>query len=185
MIELMVVIAIVGILASIAAPSFSELIRNQRLSTASSALQISLNTARSEAIKNGSNAKVTVAAAASAGNWVGGWTVFLDGTSNANNAVAPAADSGTGMAAIKRLEVVAAPSGSVSFGQYDPYVGVHLDYFTYNGQGRLIKADGTAQQVDRTVWFYSGSSNKYCVIVTASGRVRSTSVSSASTCPND
>src|SRR3989338_3593085 len=50
MIELMIVIAIAAILASIAAPSFSDFINNTRLTSTMSQLTSDLNRARSEAI---------------------------------------------------------------------------------------------------------------------------------------
>ena len=92
LIELMVVIAIVAILAAIAAPSFRELLQKNRLSSASSALQVSLGLARSEAVKRGADAMVTVVANHTAGDWTQGWTVFVDKTNNANLGVAPSSD---------------------------------------------------------------------------------------------
>ena len=60
MTELMIVVAIVGILAAIAAPSFKGLSESQRVKTASFELYSLLSVARSEAIKR--NANVTIAA---------------------------------------------------------------------------------------------------------------------------
>ena len=107
LIETMMVVAIVAILASIAGPSMVEMYRTTRLSSASSALQVSLSLARSEAIKRGSDARVTVVANTTAGVWTNGWTVFADGTTNANAGVAPTADT-TVAPIVTRLEVVAA-----------------------------------------------------------------------------
>ncbi len=144
LIETMVVVAIVAILGAIAAPSFKEMVRNNRLSAASSALQVSLSLARSEASKRGSDARVTVAANTTAGGWANGWTVFEDKTTNANAGVAPSADS----ASVKRLEVVAAPSTPISVSQTSS-----LTYFTYNGQGRLITATGSSG-ANRSCWLF-------------------------------
>jgi type IV fimbrial biogenesis protein FimT len=60
LVELMVVVAVVGILAVIAAPSMSALIRWNRLTGASGELTSALQIARSEAIRR--NARVTVCA---------------------------------------------------------------------------------------------------------------------------
>jgi type IV fimbrial biogenesis protein FimT len=172
-IEVMVVIAIAAILAGIAAPSFTELLRRNRLSSASSALQISLSLARSEAVKRGSDARVTVAANGAAGSWTNGWTVFVDKTTTANAGVGPTADSAT----VTRLEIAGAPSMPVSIGQTGA-----LNYFSYNGQGRMIDVSGGAV-VNRAFWFFDGTSQKYCLVVNNTGRVRATRVETAESCP--
>ncbi|MGH8455179.1 MAG: GspH/FimT family pseudopilin [Nevskiales bacterium] len=73
LIELMITVAIVGILASIAAPSFSGLIAATRIKGVASSLHMSLLKARSEAVKR--NASVRVQRTGS--NWATGWTVVL------------------------------------------------------------------------------------------------------------
>lgn len=50
LLELMVVVALVAILASLAAPSFTGMIANQRVSTAAQELQVLLQFARAEAV---------------------------------------------------------------------------------------------------------------------------------------
>lgn len=175
LIELMVVVAMVAILAGLAAPSFTEMLRNNRLAAASSALQVSLSLARSEAVKRGADARVTVAANTTAGVWTNGWIVFVDGTSNANGGLGPAADV-AGAAGVTRLEVAAAPSGPVSASQTLPAI----NYFTYNGQGRLIDALGA--MAPRSFWFFDGTSQKYCLIVNNTGRVRAARVDSSASC---
>ncbi len=74
LIELIVAIAVLGIAVSLAAPSFSETMRNQRLSSRSFALQEDLAYARAEAVKLQGN----VALAAKSGNLSNGWVVFED-----------------------------------------------------------------------------------------------------------
>jgi len=175
LIETMMVVVIVAILAAIAGPSMVEMYRSTRLSSASSALQVSLNLARSEAIKRGSDARVTVVANTAAGVWTNGWTVFADGTTNANGAVAPTADSATAT----RLEVAAAPTGPLTFSQSGG-----ANYFIYSGQGRLIDTAGAAV-VGRTVWFSNAGSDRFCLIITNTGRVRTMRSPSATVCPTD
>lgn len=75
-IELMTVVVVVGILAMIAVPSFSNMMANNRIKAASSNLHMSLLKARSEAIKR--NASVTVTP--NAGGWVAGWRVQAGAT---------------------------------------------------------------------------------------------------------
>lgn len=72
MIELMVVVTVAVVLATLAVPSFSQFIIGQRVKTASFDLASSLLLARSEAIKR--NADVTVAPKTAA-DWAGGWSV--------------------------------------------------------------------------------------------------------------
>lgn len=176
-IELLVVVAIAAILVALGAPSFSEMMRRNRLSAAASALQVSLSLARSEAVKRGSDARVTVAANTTAGAWTNGWTVFVDGTGTANGGVAPTVDT-TGATAVTRVEVVAAPTGPVSTGQTGS-----LNYFTYNGVGRLITTTGAS--ANRSFWFFDDTSERYCLVLNVTGRVRNTRVASGAPCPAD
>lgn len=74
LLELMVIIAIVGVLLAMAIPSFSDMIRNNRLTTYSNELVTSLNIARSEALKR--NQHVVVRKTGT--NWGDGWQIFVD-----------------------------------------------------------------------------------------------------------
>src|SRR5450756_2718617 len=71
MIELLVVIAIAGILAALAAPSFSDLIASKRAQAVASELYVALLKARSEAVTR--NANVTLAPTTTTGGWRNGW----------------------------------------------------------------------------------------------------------------
>ena len=71
-IELMIVVVIVAILATFAAPNLSEMVGRMRLKTASGELHTSLLFARSEAIKR--NAVVTIVPT-NAADWSQGWQV--------------------------------------------------------------------------------------------------------------
>lgn len=73
MIELMVVVVIMAVLASLAAPSFRTFIISQRLKTASFDLYSSLLFARSEAVKR-PNGTVQITPT-DVTNWASGWTV--------------------------------------------------------------------------------------------------------------
>ena len=77
MVELLITIAIATILTTVAIPSFSALIANQRAKTAASELFASFLTARSDAIMR--NANVTVSPLA--GGWSQGWQI-LDPANN-------------------------------------------------------------------------------------------------------
>lgn len=77
LIELLVTIAIAGILATIGIPSFTQTIKNSRLTTNINMLLTSLNYARSEAVKRNNTVFVARIGGASQ-NWDNGWNVFVD-----------------------------------------------------------------------------------------------------------
>lgn len=70
--ELMVVVAVVGILAAIAVPSFQSLTQSQQVKNASFELFSSLSLARSEAIKRNGNVTVTPT---DEDDWGKGWAI--------------------------------------------------------------------------------------------------------------
>jgi len=74
-IELMITLAIAAILVSLAAPSFKDIIQNNRMTTQYNELLASLSVARSEAIKRGED---VIALSSNGNNWENGWTVFVD-----------------------------------------------------------------------------------------------------------
>jgi len=80
LIELMITLAIAGVLLATAAPSMREFIQNNRSATQINELQATLNLGRSEAIKR--NSSITICRSSNgsscAGNWQDGWIVFTD-----------------------------------------------------------------------------------------------------------
>ena len=87
LIELLLVVAVVAVLQSLAAPSLAGMANSMRLSTATNSLFSSLLLARSEAIKRNSRAVVCKSATGNAcittGGWEQGWIVFHDANNNA------------------------------------------------------------------------------------------------------
>ncbi len=97
LVEVMIVLSIVGILASIAVPSFMQMIRSTNISGGVNTLMSDLRYARSESIRRGGGVvmcrsddpEATVPAcgsgSGSSGNgWVTGWIIFHDLNNNAN-----------------------------------------------------------------------------------------------------
>ena len=87
LIELMVVLAIAAILASVAVPGFRALIQNNRLATQANELAGTMNFARSEAIKRGLSVTVCVSTDQATCAvllppapfpWGSGWIAFVD-----------------------------------------------------------------------------------------------------------
>lgn len=82
LVELMVTISIMAIIASVALPSYQNMIENTELRTASQAFYGSLVLARSEAVKN--NQPVVICkssngtSCAGSGNWESGWLIYID-----------------------------------------------------------------------------------------------------------
>ena len=74
LIELMVTLAMVAILMTVAVPSLTTFQRNSELTSFSNSLLSGINAARGEAMKRGRNAMVVP----KDGDWNKGWTVFVD-----------------------------------------------------------------------------------------------------------
>lgn len=83
LVELMITIAIVAILASVAVPSYQTFILNNRMTSQSNEFLSALQLARSEAVNRGRRVSVCKSANSTActtsGNWAQGWIVFVDG----------------------------------------------------------------------------------------------------------
>jgi len=75
LIELMITVAIVGVLAKLAAPAMQQMILAENVRSATSDLQTALYYTRSEAIKRASNVDIVP----NSGDWKNGWVVQLSG----------------------------------------------------------------------------------------------------------
>ena len=84
LIELMITLAIAGVLIASAAPSMREFIQNNRSATQTNELQTALSFTRSEAIKQGMSISICKSddGAGCGGNWQDGWVVFVDDDSD-------------------------------------------------------------------------------------------------------
>lgn len=80
LVELMVTLAIAAIVMTMAIPSFTDMTKNNRLTTQTNQLVTALNLARSEAITRRVAIDVTATDAADSGNeWGEGWSVAVNG----------------------------------------------------------------------------------------------------------
>lgn len=79
LIELLVALAVVVIVTTLAVPSFSRLVDSNRVETAAAGLSAAAMLARSEAIKRGTIVALCAGSGVACGtDWGAGWTVFLD-----------------------------------------------------------------------------------------------------------
>lgn len=78
--ELLIVIAIIGIFASLGAPNFRDMIERQRIATTVNDFFSAIYLARSEAIRLG--ARVDLVPKDATGDWAKGWVVFIDENGN-------------------------------------------------------------------------------------------------------
>lgn len=124
MVELLVVVAIAAILASIASPSFTALINNTRLSSTMSQLTNDLNRARLEAIKRNSWVLVCVRNAGNdcgtGTNWQNGWVVCHIGNSAATTCDASTATNPNPIAVHQAINTHHTLVGSVAAIRFNP-----------------------------------------------------------------
>lgn len=84
LVELMITLAIAGIIATVAVPSFMGMIASSRVTAASNELVTALNLAKSESIRSGYNTILCKSNDGSTcgGNWSDGWLLFIDANSD-------------------------------------------------------------------------------------------------------
>jgi type IV fimbrial biogenesis protein FimT len=152
--ELMVTVAIAGILLGVAIPSFTSIISSNRLTTYANELVMALNFARSEAIKRGQSVTIKHNGNTS-GDWRSGWTVFTD-----------LHGDGT-------LDIA---DGDTLLRTYDPLPtsfnlrGTYMDYITYQALG--TSANGSFIVCDNSDNNNIPEANTSRLIIVFMGRVR-------------
>jgi type IV fimbrial biogenesis protein FimT len=91
LLEMMAAVAVLGILLALGVPSFTQMIRNNRVVANTNELVVALSAARSEAVKRGlptavcarTGATTDVCRTGTANNWGTGWLVFTDAAGTA------------------------------------------------------------------------------------------------------
>lgn len=83
LIELMVAVAVVGVVVAIGMPSFGELLKNNRMVTQANAIIASLQQARSETINRGISVRIEPLVAGT--DWSAGWQLRIDGSNPSDN----------------------------------------------------------------------------------------------------
>ena len=170
LVELLVVITIAGILASMAVPSFRSMLVRRAATSAASDLASDFRFARSEAIKRSSFVSVCRstdgAACAAAGDWNVGWIVYLDRNGNQS------ADSGDDV-----LKVHGAPSSISSMGRIGAASSTRA-VFMYQPTGLALNAtESFVVTADSSI-----KDGTRLVCVSALGRMRVSAAGVAATC---
>ena len=138
LVELMVTVAIIGILAAIALPSYQALIINSRMTTQANEFLTTLEFTRSEAVKrntrvsmcksdNGTSCLINPATDATA-SWQPGWLVFVDGGAAGN---------------IDGADTILKVHGALTGGS--TLVGNLPNFVSYVSTGQAQQADGSMQ----------------------------------------
>jgi len=158
LVELLVVMAVLGILLGIGVPALDQFAADSRLTATTNRLVSALHLARSEAVRR--NTRVTLCASADGvfcaadGDWDQGWIVFVDG-------------SGTGARAAG--DPLLAVGEGVAHGITVTGNSPVRHYVSYVGLGATRRANGSLQMGTLTVC--AGAEGRR-VIISRTGRPR-------------
>jgi len=162
LIEVLVVIAIMGIAMAVAMPGLRDLMDNQKMKTATFDLVTTVMQARSEAIKFGATAGASISIVASSGTSVNaakfnnGWCIVFSSTS-ACDVSSPAGD----------VMNIAVPVANVVYTVTTcTTASVTSCAITFGRSGRLVSGAAVKIQVDNDS---GGASMPRCVTIDASG----------------
>ena len=162
LIEVMVVLALMGLIPALATPVLSAIINSSRINNGAEAIFNSLQLTRSEAAKRNSRVVMckssTGQECADSGDWQQGWIIFQD--SNNNGVV----DSG---------EDIIYREGPQSAQLKLSGNGPVKDYVSYNAYGKSKLTTGAFQAGTITVCLHSaGKTDARTVVINSSGRPR-------------
>ena len=174
LIELMIVMVIVAIFVTVGVPNFQNLISDNRLSTQTNRIVASLQFARSEALKTGTQVIVcrstdgSTCAAGTGTTWETGWLVYVD-ADNSNT--------------LNAGDVVLQSSGSLSSGNTLRAAGAFDTSITYMPTGLQSLGNGNFRLCDG----YSPDVNQgRSISISTTGRVQSQKATAATplaSCP--
>ena len=146
--ELLVVIAVSGILLAVAVPAFSTFVLSERQSAETNSLAFSLDFARSEAIKQDNPGGIEVCASSdgltcTGGTWSQGWIVVPSGGGTVLQVV-PALTSGNTLTAGGVTSTTFAPNGlpstNITFNLCDRRGAAYARYIELGAAGRVYAA---------------------------------------------
>ncbi|MFV3368612.1 GspH/FimT family protein [Pseudomonas sp. NY15435] len=161
LVELLLTLALLAIALSLAAPSFSEMLRNQRTSTATQGLRNALDFARESAAHSGQPISIAAANA----DWASGWEVFVD-TDN------------RGVRAPQQPPIVAhGPLGDISI-RTD---SLSRRYIHFTPRGNAIQPNGAF--LSGTLTLCGAGRTSFRVVFNKAGRIRTEAGNTEDFCP--
>lgn len=165
LIELIVTLVVASILLTMAVPGFTALIKNNRMTAQVNGLVVSLNLARSEAVKRGVSVTVCKRNSAgddcnNAGDWQDGWIVFIDDDMDADHSETNVDGDGDVDTGEEILRVMPALAGgnTLAFGN---------NRVTFDSRGFSVGFNGSFRLCDDR-----GAEDASGLIVSNTGRVR-------------
>ena len=191
LIELMVTLAIIGILLMVGVPSLKTLMQGNQLVASTNELHSALHVARSEAIKL--NTRVSIcessdgATCATTGSWRNGWIVFVDGNGLtpgdlANTGAACAADTNTDCL----LRIHAGFTDNLLSVAGVNAGGVSVSSVTFSSRGLPRAANGTALSGSFSLCSFNDNDNvidSRAVVLSFSGQARVSDNAAVISCP--
>lgn len=166
LVELLTTVAIIVVILTLAAPSFTAFQRNSELTGVANTLLSSLSAARSEAMKRGRNTLVVPSPDCTSpswgDDWSKGWVVFVD------NDASQTLNSGDDVLSCepKVPQAVTAITGSAPEGFQDPDGKLYL-MFNGSGYPRLLSGAFQSSSLD----FTNGAETRR-IISNPAGRLR-------------
>lgn len=157
LIELLVVVAIAGVLLGIGVPNMQQYIVSSRLSSSANEFFTALNLARSEAVRRGVQVTLVSNGAANSRNWTSGWTMFVD--SNTDGALTAGEEVlrvGAGFDAPMTMY------GSANFGTF----------VAFDSSGRLTGGGGSFVICHGTSLVVDGIPRSRALVLNSAGRAR-------------
>lgn len=178
LIELMIVIAIASILMTLAVPSFSLMINNSKVTSATNEFIGSLNLARSEALKRSNNVSLCMSGNTAYSACLSpvptgtsytekGWIVFSD--CNANGVIdTAAAAAGCADGGVDQRLKVGESNDQVKMDTHN------MDYVTFNLSGRVVGGGTPSFDVETSTSNTSVKKNQ--ITINRIGRVKATKI---------
>lgn len=190
--ELMITVAIVGILATVGVPSLKTFLQGNQLIASTNELLSALHIARSEAIKLNSSVSVCASedgkACLGTNNWEDGWIVFVDANGSRDGAVAActAADITGGVDCLLRVRPGIDDNQLTVRGLDDADSSIAITSLTFTSRGLPRGNNNTSLAVDFSLCRLddSGSTvDSRAVILSLAGRARVSDNTAVITCP--
>lgn len=162
LIEVLVVVAIIAILLSVAAPNLVAFQRNSELRASASEFLAAVQSARAEAMKRGVD---TYMIPASGGSWANGWIVFAD--TDLDQALNTATDT-----VIMQTGAIASRTAVVTgLADASAFADGSSSYIRFNGGGFSMAKDNTFRS-GAIEFSVTGSTEKRRVVLNNVGRAR-------------